>query len=129
MSIYQLVTLLLKKYYEIQTIVTGLDLPSETIDVCIDNRIIFWKYDENLQDCPFCGKRRYQETIWRNHFSYQSMWHLPVSYRLKRLWLVILTPYNLPRKDVHAKIIVVPKYSSFWSKTFKANTWCIFATS
>lgn len=39
-------------YYEIQRLVAGLGIPSDIIDVCVDNCIIFWKSDENLARMP-----------------------------------------------------------------------------
>ena len=37
-------------FYEIQKLVAGLGLPSEMIDVCIDNCMIYWKDDEKLTE-------------------------------------------------------------------------------
>ena len=73
-------------FYEIQKLVAGLGLPSEMIDVCIDNRMIYWKDDEKLTECRFCQKPRYQETTGRNPVPYKRMWYLPITDRLKRLY-------------------------------------------
>ena len=43
-------------YYEIQKLVYSLGLPSEMIDVCIDNCMIYWGDDEKLEECRFCKK-------------------------------------------------------------------------
>ena len=73
-------------FYEIQKLVAGLGLPSEMIDVCIDNCMIYWKDDEKLTECRFCQKPRYQETTGRNPVPYKRMWYLPITDRLKRLY-------------------------------------------
>jgi len=75
-----------ESYYEIQKLVSSLGLPSEMIDVCIDYCMIFWKDDENLQECRFCGKPRYQPTGRRTRVPYKRMWYLPITDRLKRLY-------------------------------------------
>ncbi|XP_023639601.1 uncharacterized protein LOC111830945 [Capsella rubella] len=64
----------------------GLGLPSEMIDVCVDYCMIFWKDDEKLQECRFCGKPRYQDTQGRTRVPYKRMWYLPITDRLKRLY-------------------------------------------
>ena len=43
-----------ESYYEIQKLVHNLGLPSEMIDVCIDNCMIYWGNDEKLEECRFC---------------------------------------------------------------------------
>lgn len=43
-------------YYEIQRLVAGLGIPSNIIDVCVDNCIIFWKSYENLVRMPIFWK-------------------------------------------------------------------------
>ncbi|XP_048622627.1 uncharacterized protein LOC125591810 [Brassica napus] len=73
-------------FYEIQKLVAGLGLPSEMIDVCVDNCMIYWKDDEKLTECRFCQKPRYQETTGRNPVPYKRMWYLPITDRLKRLY-------------------------------------------
>jgi len=46
-------------YYEIETLMQKLGLSYHTFDVCIDNCMLFWKDDEKLEHCKFCGKPRY----------------------------------------------------------------------
>ncbi|KAL1205530.1 hypothetical protein V5N11_026714 [Cardamine amara subsp. amara] len=76
-----------ESYYEIQKLVFSLGLPSEMIDVCIDNCMIYWKDDAQLQECRFCNKPRYKpQGSGRNKIPYQRMWYLPITERLKRLY-------------------------------------------
>ncbi|CAG7863763.1 unnamed protein product [Brassica rapa] len=73
-------------YYEIQKLVTGLNLPYEVIYVCIDNCMIYWRDDENRDSCKFCGKPRYQDMSGRVPVPYKRMSYLPLTERLKRLY-------------------------------------------
>ncbi|CAA7021405.1 unnamed protein product [Microthlaspi erraticum] len=73
-------------YYEIQKMVSALGLPFQMIDVCIDNCMIFWREDANLDACKFCRKPRFQVTSGRSRHAYKCMWYLPITDRLKRLY-------------------------------------------
>ncbi|XP_056847467.1 uncharacterized protein LOC130498122 [Raphanus sativus] len=76
-----------ESYYEIQKLVHSLGLPSEMIDVCIDNCMIYWEKDAELLECKFCKKPRYKpQGRGRNRVPYQRMWYLPIKDRLKRLY-------------------------------------------
>ena len=76
-----------ESYYEIQKLVTSLGLPSEKIDVCIDNCIIYWRKSSGLLECKFCKKPRYKpERRGRNRIPYELMWYLPITDRLNRLY-------------------------------------------
>ena len=76
-----------ESYYEIQKLVYSLGLPSEMIDVCIDNCMIYWKEDDKLEECRFCKKPRFKpQGRGRNMVPYQRMWYLPITDRLKRLY-------------------------------------------
>ncbi|CAA7059438.1 unnamed protein product [Microthlaspi erraticum] len=74
-------------YYDIQKLVCSLGLPSQMIDVCVDNCMFFWKDDDKLQECRFCHKPRYKpQGRGRNKVPYQRMWYLPIKDRLQRLY-------------------------------------------
>lgn len=76
-----------ESYYEIQKLVFSLGLPSEMIDVCVDNCMIFWRDDDKLQECRFCNKPRYKpQGTSRSKVPYQRMWYLPITDRLKRMY-------------------------------------------
>ena len=49
-----------ESYYEIQKLVYSLGLPSEMINVCNDNCMIYWKEDDKLEECRFCKKPRFK---------------------------------------------------------------------
>ena len=74
-------------YYEVQKLVSNLGLPARTIDVCIDNCMLFWKDDDNLQECRFCHKPRYKpQGVSRARVPFQRMWYMPITDRLQRLY-------------------------------------------
>ncbi|KAG7528519.1 hypothetical protein ISN44_Un175g000020 [Arabidopsis suecica] len=73
-------------YYETETLMRKLGLPYYTYDVCIDNCMLFWKDDEKLGNCKFCGKPRYKESEGRTRIPYSKMWYLPIGDRLKRMY-------------------------------------------
>ncbi|WZZ77300.1 hypothetical protein YC2023_097872 [Brassica napus] len=76
-----------ESYYEIQKLVYSLGLPSEMIDVCIDNCMIYWKEDDKLEECQFFKKPRFKpQGRGRNRAPYQRMWYLPITDRLKKLY-------------------------------------------
>ncbi|XP_010456912.1 PREDICTED: uncharacterized protein LOC104738435 [Camelina sativa] len=73
-------------YYETETLMRKLGLPCRTYDVCIDNCMLFWKDDEKLEHCKFCGKPRYKASEGRTRIPFSKMWYLPIAERLKRMY-------------------------------------------
>ena len=74
-------------YCEIQKLVYNLRLPSEMIDVCNDNCMIYWEDDEKFEECRFCKKPQFKpQGRGHNRVPYQKMWYLPITERLKRLY-------------------------------------------
>ena len=76
-----------ESYNEIQKLVHSFGLPSEMINVCTDNCMIYCRKDAELLECKFCKKPRYKtQGRGRNRIPYQQMWYLPIMDRLKRLY-------------------------------------------
>lgn len=77
-----------KSYYEIKKLTRSLGLPMHKIDVCEDNCMLFWKDDEKLLKCRFCGKDRYKPKAegGGKNIPYQRMFYMPIGDRLKRLY-------------------------------------------
>ncbi|XP_010480743.1 PREDICTED: uncharacterized protein LOC104759533 [Camelina sativa] len=73
-------------YYETESLMRKLGLPYYTYDVCIDNCMLYWKADENLEHCKFCAKPRYKTSDGRTRIPFSRMWYLPIGDRLKRLY-------------------------------------------
>jgi len=48
--------------------------------------MLFWKDDEKLEHCKFCGKPRYKESDGRTRIPFSKMWYLPIGDRLKRMY-------------------------------------------
>ncbi|CAA7034270.1 unnamed protein product [Microthlaspi erraticum] len=75
-----------ESYYEMEKLMRNLALPYHTIDVCIENCMIFWREDEKWDACKFCGTPRYKPSDGRTKIPYSRMWYLPIGDRLKRLY-------------------------------------------
>lgn len=76
-----------ERYYDIQKLVFSLGLPSEMIDVCVDNCMLYWREYTHLQECRFCGKPRFKpQGVGSTKVPYQRMWYLPITDRLKRMY-------------------------------------------
>lgn len=69
-------------YYEIQILIYSIGLPSEMIYVFIDNCMINWKGDENLLECHFCEKPRFNP----QGRGCNKILYLPITNRLKRIY-------------------------------------------
>ncbi|XP_019089550.1 PREDICTED: uncharacterized protein LOC104731108 isoform X2 [Camelina sativa] len=84
-----------KSYYETEKLMHTLSMPYHRIDVCQNNCMIYWgDPDESLIICKFCEHPRYKpEKSSRKRASgtkripYKRMFYLPLSDRLKRLYL------------------------------------------
>ena len=48
-------------YYETKKLTKELGLPVVKIDICEDKCMLFWKEDQDLLVCRFCGKDRYNQ--------------------------------------------------------------------
>ncbi|CAA7043670.1 unnamed protein product [Microthlaspi erraticum] len=77
-----------KSYYEMKKLTRSLGLPMHKIDVCQDNCMLFWKGDDKLLKCRFCGKDRYKPKPGGGgkKVPYQRMFYMPIGDRLKRLY-------------------------------------------
>ncbi|XP_010508146.1 PREDICTED: uncharacterized protein LOC104784773 [Camelina sativa] len=75
-------------HYETEKLMRNLGLPYHTIDVCINNCMIYWKDDEKEDKCLFCGAQRWKprEGRRRTKVPYSRMWYLPIADRLKRMY-------------------------------------------
>lgn len=73
-------------YYETEKLMRNLGLPFYTIDVCINNCMIFWKEDEKWDNCRFCDAPRYKPSEGRTKIPFSRMWYLPIADRLKRMY-------------------------------------------
>ena len=74
--------------YETEKLMRNLGLPYYTIDVCINNCMIFWEEDERWDTCQFCGAERWKPRYKRRRTKvpYSRMWYLPIADRLKRMY-------------------------------------------
>ena len=77
-----------ESHYETEKLMRNLGLPYYTIDVCVNNCMIFWKEDERWEKCQFCGADRWKpkDKRRRTKVPYSRMWYLPIADRLKRMY-------------------------------------------
>ncbi|KAG7568012.1 hypothetical protein ISN45_Aa04g008500 [Arabidopsis thaliana x Arabidopsis arenosa] len=47
-------------HYQPEKLMRNLGLPYHTIDVCVNNCMLFWKEDEKEDQCRFCGSQRWK---------------------------------------------------------------------
>ncbi|WP_227642761.1 hypothetical protein, partial [Klebsiella pneumoniae] len=91
---------ILDDFYRVKKLISGLGLPVEKNDVCINGCMIYWKDDMNKRECEICGhacsmrrkvgkKKRYKE------MSYKKMHYFPLTLRLQRLFASNKTAENM----------------------------------
>ncbi|XP_056843150.1 uncharacterized protein LOC130495698 [Raphanus sativus] len=75
-------------HYETERLMRNLGIPYYTIDVCVNNCMIFWKEDEKWDECQFCDAPRWKPRNERRRtkVAYSRMWYLPIADRLKRMY-------------------------------------------
>ncbi|CAA7049001.1 unnamed protein product [Microthlaspi erraticum] len=105
-------------YYAVEKLVSGLGMPYQMIDVCIDNCMIYWREDAHRLVCKFCRKPRFQETSGRVPIPYKRMWYLPLAERLKRLYQSLRTAGSMRWHAEHSTEgeIVHPSDAKAWKQ-------------
>ncbi|XP_048604928.1 uncharacterized protein LOC125582331 [Brassica napus] len=75
-------------HYETERLMRNLGLPYHTIEVSVNNCMIFWKEDERWDKCRFCDAPRWKPRNERRRTKvpYSRMWYLPIDDRLKRMY-------------------------------------------
>ncbi|KAG7543202.1 putative transposase Ptta/En/Spm plant [Arabidopsis thaliana x Arabidopsis arenosa] len=75
-------------HYQTEKLMRNLGLPYHTIDVCMNNCMLFWKETEKEDQCRFCGAQRWKpkDDRRRTKVPYSRMWYLPIGDRLKRMY-------------------------------------------
>ncbi|XP_060178050.1 uncharacterized protein LOC132607983 [Lycium barbarum] len=74
-----------ENYYKAKRLVSKLGLSSMRIDCCENGCMLFYKDDEGLESCKFCGRARFKRTRSRKRVAVKAMHYLPFTPRLKRL--------------------------------------------
>ncbi|KAL0362432.1 UNVERIFIED_CONTAM: hypothetical protein Scaly_1198400 [Sesamum calycinum] len=72
-------------------LIRDLGLPVEKIDVCKNDRMLYWKDDIDLYYCNFYGEARYKPTRERNPYCKKTLYgilsHLSLTPCLQRLYV------------------------------------------
>ncbi|KAH7851985.1 hypothetical protein Vadar_019139 [Vaccinium darrowii] len=77
-----------KSIYETRKILRDLGLSYDFIDACINDCVLFWKENANLDKCPKCNASRYKINRGRGKkIPRKTLRYLPVTSRLKNLYM------------------------------------------
>ncbi|GAB2296798.1 hypothetical protein Dimus_038442 [Dionaea muscipula] len=77
-------------FYQTKKVLGGLGLEEQKIDCCVNECMLYWKADEDLQMCKFCNEPRFKQRrsgarkfkdVPQRRISY-----LPLTSRLQRLY-------------------------------------------
>jgi len=75
-----------KNFYQAKRLVSKLGLTYDRIHCCVNDCMLFYKTDSELENCKFCGHARYKRTPAGKMVPVQAMHYLPLIPRLKRLY-------------------------------------------
>lgn len=87
-----------KNFYQAKKSVADLGLGCTKIECCPNGCMLYYKEDELLQSCKFCGEQRYKRVRRRGQVkrvSLKNMWYFPLVPRLQRLYSSIQTAHEM----------------------------------
>ncbi|GLU06904.1 hypothetical protein SLE2022_238890 [Rubroshorea leprosula] len=111
-----------KDFYSAKKMINVLGLEYKKIDICVKDCFLY--YDEqskNLTACPVCGESRYEprnmSAIRQKNVPRKSLWYLPITPRLQRLYMSRKTAEHMTwhlkcRED--ADEVIHPAGSEAW---------------
>ncbi|XP_019247927.1 PREDICTED: uncharacterized protein LOC109227279 isoform X2 [Nicotiana attenuata] len=78
-------------FYSTKKLMRGLGLPVEKIDCCNNGCMIYWREDNELDNCKFCSHPRFKRsklrrTEQKTNISYKKMYYFPLTPCLQRLY-------------------------------------------
>ena len=74
--------------YEAKKILHDLGMSHEHIDACKNDCALFWKENENLDECPVCEAPRYKDTCAQGKkIPYKVLHYFLLTPRLRRLYM------------------------------------------
>ncbi|CAH9080101.1 unnamed protein product [Cuscuta epithymum] len=87
-------------YYDMKRLVSQLGLPVIEIDACPSGCMLYWKDDEILVNCKFCGMDRYKPLPQtrkkpRYRSALSKLFYLPLAPRLKRIYASNVTAKHM----------------------------------
>ncbi|CAH9097537.1 unnamed protein product [Cuscuta europaea] len=87
-------------YYHMKQLMSKLGLPYIEIDACPEGCMLFWKDDEALEFCKFCGGNRYKPVPQsrkkpRNRSALSKLYYLPIAPRLQRMYASTATAKHM----------------------------------
>ncbi|XP_060170439.1 uncharacterized protein LOC132601361 [Lycium barbarum] len=75
-----------ENYYKGKRLVSKLGLSSMRIDCCENGCMLYYKGDNGLESCKFCGRAHFKRTRSGKRVAIKAMHYLPFTPRLKRLY-------------------------------------------
>ncbi|GKV27030.1 hypothetical protein SLEP1_g36237 [Rubroshorea leprosula] len=77
-----------KDYSSTKKMLKKLGLGFKRFDVCVNNCVLYYKENRNLTVCPVCDEPRYKKKNSKDKdIPQKSMWYLPLTPRLQRLYM------------------------------------------
>lgn len=78
-------TRLPKSYYEAKSQLRALGLGYESIDICKNDCVLFWKENANLSECPICAESQWADKGAKGKkVAHKVLRYFPITPRLKR---------------------------------------------
>jgi len=77
-------------YEEAKRNIRALGLGYNSIHVCPNNCVLFWKNLEKNDVCPVCGASRWKDNDGRKKIPEKVLRHFPLIPRLKRIWSIYI---------------------------------------
>ncbi|CAH9138523.1 unnamed protein product [Cuscuta epithymum] len=87
-------------YYHMKQLMSKLGLPCVEIDACPEGCMLFWKEDEALEFCKFCGGDRYKPVRQgkkkpRHRSALSKLYYLPIAPRLQGMYASTATAKHM----------------------------------
>ncbi|XP_038708541.1 uncharacterized protein LOC120003590 [Tripterygium wilfordii] len=118
-----------KDYYEAKTIMRNLGLSYQRIHACKNGCVLFWKENEDKQECPTCGDSRWVERYGKRHNKVPKkvLLYFPLMPRLQRLFMCRKTAMHMRwHKDVRVPeegMLRHPADSEVWKDFDNKHSW------
>ncbi|WVZ56366.1 LOW QUALITY PROTEIN: hypothetical protein U9M48_006912, partial [Paspalum notatum var. saurae] len=83
-----------RSFNEAKGLLRELGLGYESIDVCVNNCVLFWKDYAKNEHCPVCKESRWRDPRGKNRVAHKVLRYFPLKPRLQRLFMSKETAEN-----------------------------------
>jgi len=94
-----------RSYNEAKNLLCELGLGYESIHVCENNCVLFWKSDANLDQCPVCEESRWKDPNGKKRVARKVLHYFPLKPRLQRLFMSKETAENTQWHKLKRQIV------------------------